>query len=69
MLILLSPSPPLLSRKIEFVPSSMVAANQKSTKAAKYKGRKGAQEERKVRMEEIEDGRVENELEMRSVFA
>jgi hypothetical protein len=32
-------------------------------------GRKGAQEERKVRMEEIEDGRVEDPLEKRRVFA
>jgi ribosome biogenesis protein BRX1 len=47
----------------------MVAAGQKNVRAAKYKGRKGQQEERKVRMEEIEGGKVENVLETRSVFA
>lgn len=53
----------------EFIPSSAIAAGQKNTRAAKYKGRKGQQEERKVRMEEIDEARVENLLETRSVFA
>lgn len=47
----------------------MVAAGQKDKRAAKYKGRKGQQEERKVRHEEIADNKVENELETRAVFA
>lgn len=51
------------------MPSSVIAAGQKNVRAAKYRGRKGAQEERKVRMEEIEDGKVENVLETRAVFA
>jgi hypothetical protein len=59
----------LFYNETEFVPSSVIAAGQKNTRAAKYKGRKGAQEERKVRMEEIEDGRVEDPLEKRRVFA
>ncbi|ORY87383.1 putative ribosomal large subunit assembly and maintenance-related protein [Leucosporidium creatinivorum] len=53
----------------EFVPSSSVAGAYKNARASKYKGRKGQQEERKVRKEEIDGGKIENELETRSVFA
>lgn len=53
----------------EFVPSSSVAGAYKDARASKYKGRKGQQEERKVRKEEIDGGKIENELETRSVFA
>jgi ribosome biogenesis protein BRX1 len=60
----LTPSP-----LAEFVPSSSVAGAYKDARASKYKGRKGQQEERKVRKEEIDGGRIENELETRSVFA
>jgi len=56
-------------RLAEFVPSSSVAGAYKDARASKYKGRKGQQEERKVRKEEIDGGKIENELETRSVFA
>lgn len=58
----------LLSRT-EFVPSSSVAAGIKDARATKYRSRKGAQEEKKVRHEEIETAKVDNPLETRSVFA
>ena len=58
-----------LPRRAEFVPSSAVAGAQKTARADKYKGSKGQQEERKVRKEDIDGGKIENELETRAVFA
>ena len=53
----------------EFVPSGAIAAGQAQARAKKYKGRKGQQEERKVRQEEIDEARKEDPLEKRAVFA
>ncbi|KAK4692359.1 ribosome biogenesis protein BRX1, partial [Phenoliferia sp. Uapishka_3] len=53
----------------EFVPSSSVAAGIKNARATKYRSRKGAQEERKGRGEQVEEQKIENPLETRSVFA
>lgn len=41
----------------------------KMDRAIKYKGRKGQQDERKVRKEEIVGSKKKNELETRAVFA
>lgn len=53
----------------EFVPSSSVANGQKNERATKYRQRKGAQEERKVRHEEVEGAKILDPLETRAVFA
>lgn len=38
-------------------------------RAIKYKGRKGQQDERKVRKEEMDGAKKQNKLETRAVFA
>ncbi|GAA5971917.1 hypothetical protein JCM3765_002614 [Sporobolomyces pararoseus] len=53
----------------EFVPSSALASSRKFDRAKKYRSRKGQQEERKVRMEEIMPGHRDDPLEKRKVFA
>ena len=53
----------------EFVPSSTVYTGRKMERAIKYKGRKGQQDERKVRKEELTSSKKANELETRAVFA
>lgn len=56
-------------RLSEFVPSGAIAAGQAQARAKKYKSRKGQEEERKVRQEEIDDNKVVDPLEKRAVFA
>ncbi|GAA5936653.1 ribosome biogenesis protein BRX1 [Sporobolomyces koalae] len=53
----------------EFVPSSALSSGRKFERAKKYKARKGQQEERKVRLEEIMPGHRDDPLEKRKVFA
>ena len=58
-----------LSNRTEFVPSSALASSKKFDRAKKYRARKGQQEERKVRLEEIMPGHRDDPLEKRKVFA
>jgi ribosome biogenesis protein BRX1 len=54
---------------IEFIPSSQRYASAKLARAVKYRGRKDQQAQRDVRMQELQPGTRENELETRAVFA
>ncbi|GAA6058958.1 hypothetical protein JCM10212_002910 [Sporobolomyces blumeae] len=53
----------------EFVPSSALASGRRLQRAQKYRARKGQQEERKVRMDEVRPGHRDDPLEKRKVFA
>merc|ERR1711939_752578 len=53
----------------EFVPSSAVAAERREERAKKYRIRRGAQEERVTRLQELAEAQSDDELDVSALFA